>query len=127
SAAGETTDEGRTNRPLFVLHPSVALVAAAVAAAPAAAGAPAPAAARAAAPAPAALARPGLVDRQAAAAGLRAVERGDGGLRLLVVAHLHEAEALGAAGVPVHDHLGRLHGAVRREHLLQGAVGHLVA
>src|SRR5262249_35289496 len=73
------------------------------------------------------LARPGLVDGQAATADLLAAEAGDGGLGLLVGAHLHEAEALGAAGVPVHDDLGRLHRAVRLEHLRQVGVGGLVA
>src|SRR5207302_9320563 len=71
--------------------------------------------------------RSGLVDGQGAAVHLFAVEGGDGGLGLLVAAHLHEAEALGAAGVPVHDHLRRLHRPVRREHLLERAVGNPVS
>src|SRR5438093_4377805 len=66
----------------------------------------------------------GLIDRQGAAVHLFAVHRGNGGLRLLVAAHFDEAEALGATRVPVHDDLGRLHRAVRREHLFQSAVGH---
>src|SRR5688572_2519824 len=78
------------------------------------------AAAAEAAPAAAAaavLAGPGLVDGQGPAVGLLAVEGGDGRLRLLVGLHLHEAEALGAAGVAVHDDLGRLHRAVGLEQL----------
>src|SRR5262245_28680012 len=77
------------------------------------------AAAAAATAAAAVLLGAGLVDGQVAAADLRAGQRGDGGLGLLVAAHLDEAEALRAAGVTVHDHLGRLHRAVGGEHLLQ--------
>ena len=53
-------------------------------------------------------------EAQAAIAALNGKEV-DGRLRLLVIAHLHEAEALGAAGVAVHDDLGRPHRAVFRE------------
>src|SRR5689334_23487100 len=97
------------------------LVAPAAGAAPAAAVPAAPAA-----PAAAVLARPGIVDGEAAAADHLAVEGGDGGLGLLVAAHLDEAEPLRPARVTVHDDLRRLHRAVRREHLLQRAVGHVV-
>src|SRR4051812_47402542 len=45
--------------------------------------------------------RPCLVDGQGAAVHLLAVEGSDGRLRLLLTAHLHEAEALGAARVAV--------------------------
>src|SRR5437016_2370017 len=86
---------------------------------PAAAAVTALAAPAAAAPVLAGL---GLVDRQGTAPHLLAAQGGDGGLGLLVTAHLHEAEPLGAAGVPVHDDLGRLHRAVLPEHLLQHAV-----
>src|SRR5262245_9920519 len=68
-----------------------------------------------------------LVDGQSAAAHVLAVQGGGGSLRLLLRLHLHEAEAFGAAGVPVHDHLRGLHRAVRFEHLGQLAVGHAVA
>src|SRR3982750_2734062 len=54
----------------------------------------------------------GPVHGEAAALEVAAVERGDGGLRLLVVAHFHEAETLGAPGVPIHDHLRGIHGSV---------------
>src|SRR6516164_2917179 len=65
------------------------------AAAPASVAAPAAAAvAAASAPAASVLARLRLVDGQAAAAGLRPVQRRDGRLRLLVAGHLYEAEAL---------------------------------
>src|SRR5262245_17794304 len=46
---------------------------------------------------------PGLVDRKGPTAAFLAVQGGDGGQGLLVVLHLDEAEALGAARVPVHD------------------------
>ena len=49
--------------------------------------------------------RLGLVDRQTTAVDFLVVQALDGRLRLSVAAHLHEAEALGAAGVPVHDDL----------------------
>src|SRR5262245_8957015 len=101
-----------------------AAVAAAAAATPAAVAAAA-AAARLAAAAAVGLG-PGLVDRQLAAARLLAVQGGDGRLGLLVRLHLDEPEPLGPAGVPVHDHLGRLDRAVGGEHLLQVAVGHVV-
>src|SRR5205085_9470765 len=88
----------------------------------------APAAAPAAAPAPAASAAfglgPGLVHGQAAAAHFRAVEGGDGGLGLLVAAHLDETEPLGPPRVTVHDHLRRLHRAVGLEELAQLAFSH---
>src|SRR5262249_34204648 len=66
-------------------------------------------------------------DRQPAAVHLLVAEPLDGGLGLLVAAHLDEAEALGAAGVPVHDDLGRLHRAELGEQLLQRAVGHPIS
>src|SRR5438552_2424145 len=98
--------------------------AAIAAAAPAAAVA---ASAAGAAPAAAAVfARLGLVDRQGPAAGVLAVEGRDRCLSLLVASHLDEPEPFGTAGVPVHDHLGRLHGPVGREHRFQVGVGHPV-
>src|SRR5690242_4201519 len=57
----------------------------------------------------------GLVDRQRPPARVLAVEGLDGGLGLLVAAHLHEAEASRLAGLPIRDHLCRLNGAVGRE------------
>jgi len=67
------------------------------------------------------LARPGLVDREAAAFGLLAIQGRDGDLRLLGAAHLDKAEPLRAAGVAIHDDLRRFDGPVRGEHLLQRA------
>src|SRR4051812_1604940 len=101
--------------------------AATVAAATATAAAATVAATATAAAAPAAatatlFAGTGLVHGEAATLEIAPVERRDGGLRLLVTAHLHEAEALGAPGVTIHDHLGGIHGAVLREHVLQIAV-----
>src|SRR5262249_47469572 len=76
------------------------------------------------APAPAALGLgSGLVDDQGATAGVLAVEGRDGGLGLLVAAHLNEAEPLGMPRVAVGDDLRRLHRAVRPEQLLQVGVG----
>src|SRR5262249_5306217 len=72
-------------------------------------------------------ARLGLVDGQGAAAGVLAVQGGDGGLGLLLGLHLHEAEALRTAGVAVHDDLRRLHRAVGRKQLLQVTAGHSIA
>src|SRR5437016_5532866 len=54
------------------------------------------------------LAGPRFVDGQRAPAHVLAVERRDGRLSLLIAAHLDEAEALRAAGVAIHDDLGRL-------------------
>jgi hypothetical protein len=86
-----------------------------------------PATAAAAAPAAAALGLgTGFVDGQRSAVHLFAVERRDGRLRFRVRPHLHEAEPFGTARVAVHDHLRRLHGAVRFEHRLQVTVGHAV-
>src|SRR5262249_40975208 len=98
----------------------------AAAAVPAPAASVTPASAARATAATAVLARLRLVHGQRAAARELAVEASDGGLRLLLGLHLHEAEALGAAGVAVHDDLGRLHRAEGRAHLLQRAVGHVV-
>src|SRR5437764_1110839 len=63
--------------------------------------------------------RAGLVDRQAAAVHFLAAQRRDGGLGLGIAAHFDETEPLGPPGVAVHDHLRRLHRAVRLEHALQ--------
>src|SRR2546430_8409197 len=49
----------------------------------------------------------GLVYGEGAAVFFLAVEGGDGGLGLLIAAHLNETEALGAAGVAVGDDVGR--------------------
>src|SRR5437870_10746413 len=72
------------------------------------------------------LARTSLVDREGPAVFVLAVQPGDRRLRLLVVAHFNEAEAFRAAGLAVHNDLGRLNRAVRREHRLQIAVGHSI-
>src|SRR5205823_4144166 len=82
--------------------PAVAATAAAAAAAPAAA--------------PVGLGA-GFVHRERPAVHLLPVEGRDGRLGLVVIGHLHEAEALGATGVPVHDHLCRRHCPVGLEHL----------
>ena len=50
-------------------------------------------------------ARPGLVDDDVPAAHVRVVQFFDGFLGLAVHIHLHEAEASGSTGVPVHDNL----------------------
>src|SRR5262249_13861481 len=95
---------------------SVPATASAIPASAAVTAAAAPPAAVTAPPAAAAaLLGPGLVDGQRPPVDLLAAEGGDGGLGLLVGAHLHEAEALGAARVAVHDHLRGHHGPVRLE------------
>src|SRR4051812_19720729 len=65
----------------------------------------------------------GLVHREGAAVLLLAVEGADGGLGLFVRSHLHEAEALAAAGLAVLDDFGAVDRAVRREHRVQVFVG----
>src|SRR5262245_24162299 len=94
-------------------------------AAVAATTAPSPSAV-AATTAAAVLFRLGLVDGEAPTAHLLTVHAGDGGLSLGVAAHLDEAEALGASGIAVHDHLRRLHRPELDEHALQGAGVHIV-
>src|SRR4051812_20523295 len=68
----------------------------------------------------------GFVDGEGAAVLLLPVEGGDGGLGLLVAAHLDEAEALAPAGVTVLDHFRALDRAVRAAHLLQVRAGGVV-
>src|SRR5690606_14628201 len=72
------------------------------------------------------LAGTSLIDRQATAVGLPVVEAVDGGLRLGIAAHLHEAEALAAPRLAIRDDLGALDGAVLREQLLQVRAVHAV-
>lgn len=62
---------------------------------------------------------PRYVHAQLATSELLAVESLDGGLCLAVAGHLHEAESPRASGLPVTDHLGSFHRAVRGEKLLQ--------
>ncbi|CAA9405275.1 MAG: hypothetical protein AVDCRST_MAG64-1945 [uncultured Phycisphaerae bacterium] len=73
------------------------------------------------------LTRLGHVDGQVAAVDVLAVQGVDRGLGLLVGAHLDEAEALAAAGVPVADDLCALHRTVLREELLEIRAGRVVA
>ena len=69
---------------------------------------------------------PSLVDGQPAAVDLLVMERLDRRLCFLIAAHLHEAEALAAAGVAVVDDLDALHAPELREQLLQFGVADLV-
>src|SRR5687767_6895675 len=115
--------ENVSRRSVGCLPASAAAATAAVAAAATAAAA-APAAAAAAAPAAALLAGLGDVHGEGPAVVLLAVQRRDGGLRLLVTAHLHETEPLAPAGVAVLDDLGALDGAVGGKHLLEVRAGH---
>src|SRR5438132_10903849 len=69
---------------------------------------------------------PRFVHGQRPALHLSPVEGLDGGLRLLIAAHFHETESLGSARVAVHDHLRRLHGAMRLEQTLQFPVTNAV-
>src|SRR5437763_924383 len=57
---------------------------------------------------------PGLVDGQGASVGLLPVQGRHRGPGLVVVAHLHEAEAFRPARLAVRDDLGRLHVPVCR-------------
>src|SRR5262249_32309588 len=68
----------------------------------------------------------GLVDSQGTAIDLLAVEARNGGLGLLIRAHLDEPEPLGTTGVPIHDDLRRLNRAELPEHGLEIAVGGVV-
>ena len=57
----------------------------------------------------------------------RTIERLGGTRQIPIdVRVITEAEALGASGVAIHDHLGRLDGPMRGEHRLQGGVGDAV-
>src|SRR5438874_7670375 len=119
---------------LFILHPSSLILlplvapAAAITATAATAATTEPAATVATRSTASAFGpRPRLVDGEGAPVRLFAVQGGDGGLGLLVGLHFHKPEALGPSRVPVHDDLGRLHRAVRLEHLDEIAVAHRVA
>jgi hypothetical protein len=61
----------------------------------------------------------GFVDRQLTAIVLLAIESADGGLRLIVAAHLHESEAFATAGVAIGDYLRRLNRAMLAKKLFQ--------
>jgi len=69
---------------------------------------------------------PGLVHDERAALQRLAVHAVDGGLGFGIRAHLHEAEALGAAGLAVHHHLGRGDGAELRKGLRERIVTHRI-
>src|SRR5437016_5234367 len=56
-----------------------------------------------------------LIDSQSPAFDLLAVERLDGRLGFRVAVHFDESEPFRPAGVTIHDHLCRLHAAMRRE------------
>src|SRR5580704_4569669 len=71
-------------------------------------------------------ARTGFVDVELAAVTILTVQGVDGRLGFLAVVHFDKAETLGAAGVPVHDDLGRTDRAVRFKQILQIGVGHPV-
>jgi hypothetical protein len=63
--------------------------------------------------------RPGLVHGQGATIVLSRVEPVDGRLSFRFGAHFHEAEALAAARVAIHDHFGTLDRAEFRKQLVQ--------
>src|SRR5207245_8240459 len=71
--------------------------------------------------------RPSFIHDQAATINALAVERGNGGLRLLVGAHLDEAETFGTPGGAVRDYLRRVDGAVGRKHLFEIVLADVVA
>src|SRR5579875_2408249 len=60
-----------------------------------------------------------FIDSQRSAFHFFAVHVGNSGLCFGLVAHLHKAEAFGAAGVTVHDDLGRHYATVRLKQSLQ--------
>src|SRR5437762_12661231 len=70
------------------------------------------------------LAGTSFVDCESSTVLVLTVQAGNRRLSFLVIAHLDKAEAFRAAGVPVHDDLGRLHRAVRSKHCFQIAVGY---
>ncbi len=69
----------------------------------------------------------GFVDDHSAAINRLAVHAIDGSLRFRVIAHLHKAEALGAAGLAVHHDLGRRDVAELRKSLEQRIVAHRIS
>ena len=71
--------------------------------------------------------RPRFIDRNGSAIHLLTVERANGRLRFLVVAHFYETEAFGAAGVTIDNNLRRLHCAMGAELLLQIAIADAIA
>src|SRR4051794_4884537 len=62
---------------------------------------------------------PSFVDGQLTAVDVLVVQRLDGRLGLIGATHLHETEALGAAGVAVDDDLNGLDCSMRAEQVLQ--------
>src|SRR6185369_11366368 len=64
----------------------------------------------------------GFIDHHAAAAQGLAVHARDGGLGFRIAAHFHKAEALGAAGVAFHHHLGARDVAELGERLFEIAI-----
>src|SRR5207253_2342719 len=123
---GDRTPVLRSPVPFFRTRSLIAAVA--VPTATAAAAATTAAVAATTARAAAAAFGPGfrLVDSQAATARVLPIQGGDGRLGLLVALHFHETKALRPPRVPVHDDLGRLHGAVRLKHLREITVGYVV-
>ena len=67
--------------------------------------------------------RLGHVDREGAAAQLRAVQRRNGFFRFLGGAHGDETKTTGTAGVPVHHQVGLHDRAVRGKRALQVVFG----
>src|SRR5437588_5453571 len=70
--------------------------------------------------------RASFIDCQRSPVDLLPVEGSDRRLSLFATVHLDKAKAFRAAGIPIHDDLGRLHRAVRRKQTLQIGVGHLI-
>lgn len=68
------------------------------------------------------LLRTGFINGQIATIDVLAIQGGDSCLRFLVGTHFNKAEALGAAGFPIHDHLGRCHGSEIAEQLFKTAL-----
>src|SRR5262249_53837151 len=68
----------------------------------------------------------GLINRQSASAQVSSVECGDGLVGLTGVAHFHEPEPPGAAGIPVGHECDLFHCAVRLEEISQFAFARAV-
>jgi hypothetical protein len=72
------------------------------------------------------LARTGFIHGERAAVVLGAVHSADRGLGFFIAAHFHEAEALAAAGVAIHDHFGALYRSEFPKHLVEIRVRNVI-
>jgi len=73
------------------------------------------------------LLRPGFIDGEITTVDVLAVQTRNCRLRFLFRPHFNKAETLGATGFPIHDHLGRSHGAEIGKHLFKIALVYAVS